>query len=128
MNAFGLNSRIPAMAAPPILPPAVAGMPLVGSLPEFIRDPRFFDEPPQFNPGRWTEEFQKRLPKCAYFPFGGGPRVCIGAGFAMMEAVLLLATIARRFHLALVPGQKVTPWPSIALRPREGVLALPARR
>jgi cytochrome P450 len=85
------------------------------------RDPRFFDQPQQFNPDRWTDDFIKHLPKYAYFPFGGGPRLCIGNSFAMMEAVLILATIAQRFQLELVPGQSVTPWPSITLRPKDGI-------
>jgi cytochrome P450 len=65
------------------------------------RDPRWFDEPERFKPERWADDFEKTLPKGAYFPFGMGPRVCIGNGFAMMEAQLLLATIAQRFRLEL---------------------------
>jgi len=85
------------------------------------RDPRFFDRPEQFDPDRWTAEATQKLPRFAYFPFGGGPRLCIGASFAMMEATLLLATIAQRFHLSLVPGHPVTPQPGITLRPRHGI-------
>lgn len=85
------------------------------------RDPRWFPEPERFDPDRWTEEFEGRLPRFAYFPFGGGPRVCIGAGFAMMEATLLLATIAQRFRLRLAPGQTIEPMPSITLRPKYGM-------
>ncbi len=92
------------------------------------RDPRFYDDPERFNPGRWTEDFQKRLPNFAYFPFGGGPRVCIGASFAKMEAVLLLATIAQRFRLTLVPGHPVTPFPAITLRPKDGIKVTLTRR
>ncbi len=62
------------------------------------RDPRFFDDPLAFRPERWDDDLAKKLHRYAYFPFGGGPRICIGNGFAMMEAVLLLATIARRFR------------------------------
>ena len=82
------------------------------------RDPRFFEHPEQFNPDRWTAEAAQRLPRFAYFPFGGGPRLCIGASFAMMEANLLLAAIAQRFQLRLVPGHPVAPQPGITLRPR----------
>jgi cytochrome P450 len=85
------------------------------------RDPRFFEEPEQFNPDRWTAEVAQHLPKFAYFPFGGGPRLCIGASFAMMEANLLLAAIAQRFQLRLVPGHPVAALPSITLRPKHGM-------
>jgi cytochrome P450 len=85
------------------------------------RDPRFFAQPEQFNPDRWTADAAQHLPKFAYFPFGGGPRLCIGASFAMMEANLLLAAIAQRFRLRLVPGHPVAALPSITLRPRHGM-------
>jgi cytochrome P450 len=85
------------------------------------RDPRFFDQPEEFNPDRWTADAVQRLPKFAYFPFGGGPRLCIGASFAMMEANLLLAAVAQRFQLRLVPGHPVAALPSITLRPRYGM-------
>ena len=63
-------------------------------------DPRWFPQPDAFKPERWLDEsFEKGLPKCAYFPFGAGPRICIGNGFALMEAPLVLATIARRFQI-----------------------------
>jgi cytochrome P450 len=81
------------------------------------RDPRFYTEPEQFNPDRWTEDFAKDLPRYAYFPFGGGPRQCIGNAFAMMEAVLVLATIAQRFRLQFPPGETITPSPTFTLRP-----------
>ena len=84
-------------------------------------DARFFPEPDRFLPERWTEEFQKKLPRYAYFPFGGGPRICIGAQFALMEAALLLATIAQRWRLRLVPGHPVELFPSITLRPKHGI-------
>ena len=85
------------------------------------RDPRFFPSPEQFDPGRWFEEHTQRLPRFAYFPFGGGPRYCVGASFAMMEATLLLAAIAQRFRLRMVPGHNVVPVPSITLRPKYGI-------
>lgn len=81
------------------------------------RDSRYYPEPERFNPERWRGTFAKELPRYAYFPFGGGPRLCIGQPFAMMEAALLLATIAQRYRLVLCPGQAVTPQPSITLRP-----------
>jgi cytochrome P450 len=85
------------------------------------RDPRFFDEPDKFKPQRWTPEFISNLPKYAYFPFGGGPRDCIGNTFAMMEIVLLLATIAQRFRLDLVSKHPVELQPAMSLRPRNGI-------
>jgi cytochrome P450 len=81
------------------------------------RDKRYFVEPERFNPSRWSEAFSKSLPRYAYFPFGGGPRLCIGQSFATMEAVLILATVAQRFKLSLSSGQDVVPYPSITLRP-----------
>jgi len=85
------------------------------------RDPRYFDQPERFYPARWANDFAKTLPKYAYFPFGGGPRLCIGVSFAMMEAVLMLATIAQQFELTLVPGQRIVPQPSITMRPKYGL-------
>jgi len=92
------------------------------------RDARYWADPERFNPDRWTPEFEKQLPRFAYFPFGGGPRTCIGASFATMEATLLLATIARKFRLALVPGQTVELFPSITLRPKNGIQVVLSRR
>jgi cytochrome P450 len=68
------------------------------------------------------------LPRFAYFPFGGGPRVCIGAGFGMMEAVLLLATIAQQFRIQTAPGYTAKMQPSVTLRPRNGIQATLQRR
>jgi cytochrome P450 len=94
------------------------------------RDPRLYEEPERFIPERWADDpiRRGRLPRFAYFPFGGGPRVCVGAGFAMMEATLLLATIARRFRLTLAPGHTVEVLPSVTLRPRNGVRVVLERR
>ena len=92
------------------------------------RDPRWFPEPARFDPDRWADGLVQRIPKYAYFPFGGGPRVCIGNTFALMEAVLVLATILPRFHITLDPAHPVTPWPSITLRPRYGIKATVHRR
>lgn len=85
------------------------------------RDARFFPDPERFYPERWTEDFINSLPKYAYFPFGGGPRFCIGNSFAMMEIVLVLATIGQRFRLALSPDHKVSLLPAMSLRPRDGI-------
>ena len=85
------------------------------------RDSRYFDSPEEFLPERWTPEFMRQLPKYAYFPFGGGPRVCIGQDFAMMEAMLVVATMLQRFKLVLVEGQVVEPQPVVLLRPKNGI-------
>jgi len=85
------------------------------------RDARFFDQPLQFIPERWTPEFESQLPKYAYLPFGAGPRVCIGASFAMMEMILVLATIGRKFRLELVTEHPVEVFPAMSLRPKDGV-------
>jgi cytochrome P450 len=87
------------------------------------RDPRFFAEPDNFRPQRWTAEFHKQMPKFAYFPFGGGPRLCIGNTFAMTEMVLLLAIIAQKYRFTMQPGHTVVPWPTFTLRPRPGIPA-----
>jgi cytochrome P450 len=93
------------------------------------RDPRFFDDPESFRPERWQDGLLKRIPRYAYFPFGGGPRICIGNGFAMMEAVLLLATIAQRFRLVLEPGTKAKLMPTMTLRADGGIpMTLASRR
>jgi cytochrome P450 len=76
--------------------PVPAGTTLFMSPWVMHRDPRFYDEPERFAPERWLDGLADRLPRFAYLPFGGGPRICIGNRFAMMEAVLILATVARR--------------------------------
>ena len=92
------------------------------------RDARWFDRPEEFLPERWAGNAAQRLPRFAYFPFGGGPRICIGNRFAMMEAVLLLACIARRFRLVLDDEKGVTLFPSITLRPANGLKMTLRRR
>jgi cytochrome P450 len=92
------------------------------------RDRRWFEEPEVFRPERWESDLAQRLPRFAYFPFGGGPRQCIGNSFAQMEAVLILATIAQHFRLSLVSGQRITPTPYVTLRPEPGLRMLLARR
>lgn len=100
------------------------------------RDERWYDDPLRFHPDRWEDGLQSRLPKYAYFPFGGGPRVCIGSLFAMFEATLILAMIVQRFELELVQreasegasaGEKELPYhrvkiqPAVTLRPGEPI-------
>ena len=85
------------------------------------RDARYFPEPLRFDPERWTPEFKATLPKYAYFPFGGGPRGCIGEGFAWMEMILIVATLAQQWKLRLAPGRPVVPQPLITLQPKHGL-------
>jgi cytochrome P450 len=82
------------------------------------RDPRWFPNPEGFDPDRWLPERAQRIPRFAYFPFGGGPRVCIGSHFAMMEATLILALVVRDWRVELLPGQRLDLKPSVTLRQR----------
>lgn len=92
------------------------------------RDPRFYEEPELFRPERWLDDRSKSLPRFAYFPFGGGPRICIGASFAMTEAVLVLATIAQSWQMHLTDALPPRPVPGITLRPEGGVHLRVTRR
>ncbi len=85
------------------------------------RDARYFDAPEEFRPQRWTREFEKQLPKFAYFPFGGGSRKCIGSNLARMEAALILATVVRRIGMRPAPGFKLQVQACINLQPRNGI-------
>ncbi|HEY0671523.1 MAG TPA: cytochrome P450 [Longimicrobiales bacterium] len=85
------------------------------------RDRRWFDEPQTFRPERWQDGLADRLPRHAYMPFGGGPRICIGNSFAMMETTLLLASIAQRYRMLRESAEPVVPFPTITLRPYGGV-------
>jgi cytochrome P450 len=85
------------------------------------RDPRWFPDPERFCPERFTPEAKAGRPRFAYFPFGGGGRQCIGESFAWMEAILTLATIAQRWRVQVVAGQKIELQPKITLRPKNGI-------
>ena len=91
------------------------------------RDPRYYDRPEQFNPDRWLDQRLKGAPKFTYFPFGGGPRTCIGSAFAAMEAVLVLATIAQRYQMRVAPDCRAEVLPTITLRPRHGIKVMLSR-
>ncbi len=91
-------------------------------------DPRFWDHPDQFDPDRWTPEAEAARPKFAYFPFGGGPRVCIGEQFAWMEEMLLLAALGQQWKMRLAPGQIIATQPIITLRPKFGMKMVLERR
>ena len=85
------------------------------------RDPKIWEDPRTFDPERFTPERSANRPKFAYFPFGGGGRVCIGSGFAMLEARLILATVARAYTLRLVKGHPVRPIGNVVLHPKGGL-------
>jgi len=86
------------------------------------RNPLYFTDPLQFEPERFTPDRKAALPKFAYFPFGGGNRQCIGEGFAWMELILVLATLAQKWKFELLPGHPVVPQPLITLRPKHGMM------
>ncbi len=91
-------------------------------------NPKLFPNPDTFDPDRFTPEAEKELPRYAFMPFGGGPRICIGSHFAMLETHLILAHLAQRVELSLEPGQRVEPEPLITLRPGDGIKMTVRRR
>jgi len=105
-----------------------AGTPILISPWVLHRDPRFFDEPEAFRPERWHQGLAQRLPRFAYMPFGGGPRICIGNRFSMIEAVLILTTLNQCFRFIADPNSPVGPILSMTLRPRRGVRVMVERR
>lgn len=92
------------------------------------RDERYYAEPFRFDPERWTDDARRSMPEFCYFPFGGGPRRCIGEGFAWMEGILLLATLARHWRLRLAPHHPVSAQPVIMLRSKYGMRMIAERR
>jgi cytochrome P450 len=92
------------------------------------RDPRWFPDPDRFDPTRWIEEPTPPRHKFSYFPFGGGPRICVGEQFAWMEGVLLLAVLGQKWRMRLDPNQRITWQPRITLRPRYGMRMLVEKR
>jgi cytochrome P450 len=92
------------------------------------RDPDLWPDPLRFDPLRFEPARKAGRHRFAYFPFGGGPRVCIGDGFAWLAGTLLLATLAQRFRFELVPGQAISPLPRVTLRVRPGLKLVPRSR
>ena len=92
------------------------------------RDARFFPDPEAFVPTRWAAPPDAGPARSAYLPFGGGPRQCLGEGFAWMEGILVLATLAQTWRMQLVPGPPVEPWGLVTLRPKQGIQVRLARR
>ncbi len=92
------------------------------------RDPRYYDNPEQFNPDRWTPEMEANLPDFAFFPFGGGPRSCIGEPFAKMESIMLIAAIAQNWKMTHDPNHKAEIRTSLTLRPKYGMMMKLSKR
>jgi cytochrome P450 len=88
------------------------------------RSPRYFDNPDAFRPERWTPEFIEELPKFAYFPFGGGPRTCIGSAFSHIESSVVLRAFARRFVLHVPPDVDPRPYLGVTLLPERNAMPL----
>lgn len=91
-------------------------------------NPRYFPDPDRFDPERFNPAVKQERPEYAYFPFSGGTRSCIGEPFARMEGILLLAGIAQRFKMTLLPGQTIVPEAMVTLRPKNGVLVRLSKR
>jgi cytochrome P450 len=85
------------------------------------RDPRYFPDPFRFDPERFTPEAKAARPRFSYFPFGMGPRQCIGEAFAWMEGILALATFGQKWRMEHLPGQQIDPQPLFTLRPKNGI-------
>ena len=92
------------------------------------RDPEYFPEPEEFRPERWENGLAKRIPKFAYYPFGGGQRMCIGTAFASLEAPIVLATVGQRYRFTVDPQAVINIKPQITLEPANGILATLWRR
>lgn len=127
-EAMRLYPPIPSIGRQALVPVEVGGYALPADSIVLIsphvlhHDPRWWDAPTEFRPERFSKENEKLIPRYAYLPFGGGPRVCIGNSFAQMEGVLLLATIAQRYQLRPSPAdQEVVPEPTLTLRPRHQI-------
>jgi cytochrome P450 len=92
------------------------------------RHERFWSNPDGFDPDRWTREENKACARDAYMPFSAGPRVCTGAGFAMVEGTVLLAQLLREFRFELEPGRVPVPVAHLTVRARDGIWLKIARR
>lgn len=133
-EAMRLYSPAWGMPREAIAPDVIDGYPLPAGatvmLSQFIahRHPDYWSEPDEFRPERFLPGAANSRPKFAYFPFGGGPRICIGNLFAMIEGPLVLAALATRFQFTLVPGQQIVADPTFTLRPQPGVRMTVRRR
>jgi cytochrome P450 len=87
------------------------------------RDPKYFPDPERFDPERWSGSVAARIPKFAYYPFGGGQRMCVGSNFALMEAAIVLATVGQRYRFTVEPDAVIDLKPQITLLPIAGIPA-----
>lgn len=87
------------------------------------RDPKYFPDPERFSPERWLDGLEKRLPKFAYYPFGGGQRMCVGSHFANVEAAIVLATVGQKYRFTLEPDAEIDIKAQITLLPKYGMPA-----
>jgi hypothetical protein len=92
------------------------------------RDPKYFPEPEEFRPERWKNGFAKRIPKFAYYPFGGGQRMCVGSTFALIEAPIVLATVGQRYRFTVDPEAAIGIKPQITLEPANAIPVTLLRR
>ena len=91
-------------------------------------DPRYYEDPMSFNPDRWLPEVSDGRPKFSYFPFGAGPRVCIGENFAFNELLTILAVVGRRWQFDTCEQTDPTAEPLVTLRPKHGMVLVPKLR
>jgi cytochrome P450 len=92
------------------------------------RDPKYFPDPEDFRPERWQDGLAKRLPKFAYYPFGGGQRICVGSTFALIEATIVLAAVGQHYRFTVDPDAVIDVKPQITLLPANGIPAILERR
>lgn len=133
-ESMRLYPPVPGIVREPVKPDIVGGYEIPAGatirMHQWVvhRDSRWYDDPLAFEPTRWTDEFEKSLPKLAYFPFAAGPRRCIGDRFAMLEARLLLATIYQQYHLELTPDTELNLSATVTARPKDEVRMTVHRR
>ncbi|HEX6463506.1 MAG TPA: cytochrome P450, partial [Vicinamibacterales bacterium] len=133
-EALRLYPPAPGVAREPIEDVTIGGYAVAKgsliSLNTFVmqRDSRFFPDPDRFDPSRFASGWEQRIPRYAYLPFGGGPRVCIGNSFALMEARLILATAAQRWRTLLEPDQEIVPVQLVTVRAKNGIRVKLVRR
>jgi cytochrome P450 len=92
------------------------------------RDPKYFPDPEEFRPERWESGFAKSIPKFAYYPFGGGQRMCVGNTFALMEATIILAAVGQQYRFTIDPEVVIDIKPQMTLEPANGIHVILVRR